>query len=405
MTDEPPPEVPESLSRSERRARAAGDSLRTFVRDLAQYNFSIDTIPDAPVDLTIRVCTDPANNWALTFDPPLRDQVLSQLADVTAEREAYVDGRAYCFRCRSIRCEHALPASPLHVFSGYGQMGTPSWQEFAQVLLDERDDRAASLYGKPPLVVVRTQKGSLLKTDQLSSFGRASKTYSLLGQVIAGYFCPRNGQNPGNGDARFAVSFQFVEIRTARGKVGLRINPVVRLPGETSLSDLFASGWGGWLERALEQGSSTLQQMEARIAECAPGDSTAIRNVMKRIPAVMTQFVNSLERGHRQAKRRTNHSEIRRKQERPVHMAIEDMRKIDRAALLYDEKTNTVIVPGGRNRFHVFAPGGKHVTSFSGNQGTIDFRTKTRRWRPMSSGEQLEFMSHYEDRNVKGNDE
>jgi len=401
MTDDDAPEVPEVLSRSERRARAAGDSLRTFIRDLAQHTFGNDTLSEDPVDLTIRVRTDPGNNWALTFDPPLRDQVVSQFADVTAERDSYVDGRAYCFRCQTIQCEHAVPTSPLQVFSGYGQMGTPSWQEFAQVLLDERDERAANLYAKPPQVVVRIQKGSLLKADQLSSFGRASKTYSLLGQVIAGYFSAGNGHTPGNGDARFAVSFQFVEIRTTHGKTGLRINPVVRLPEETPLADLFATGWGGWLARALEQGSSSLQQMEARVSECAPGDSAAVRSVMKRIPAVMNQFVNSIERGHRQSKRRTNHSEARRKQERPVHMAIEDMRKADCTALLYDEKTNTVIVPGGRNRFHVFAPGGKHVTSFSGNQGTIDFRTKTRRWRPMSSEERSEFMTQYEDRDTK----
>lgn len=405
MTDEPLPDAPKGLPRSERRARAAGDSLRTFVRDLAHYNFGSDTLPEEPVELTIRVCTDPANHWALTFDPPLRDQVLGQLADVTADREAYAEGRAYCFRCQSIHCEHAVPGSPLHVFSGYGQMGTPSWKEFAQVLLDERDERAGQLYAKPPQVVVRIQKGSQLKTDQLSSFGRASKTYSLLGQVIAGYFCAGNGQKSGIADSRFAVSFQFVEIRTAHGNVGLRINPVVRLPEETPLSDLFATGWGGWLARALEQGSSTLQKMEARVTECAPGDSGGIRNVMKRIPAVMTQFVNSIERGQRQSKRRTNHSEVRRKQERPVHMAIEDMRKADSAALLYDEKTNTVIVPGSRNRFHVFAPSGKHVTSFSGNQGTIDFRTKTRRWRPMRPEEQGDFMRQCGEAGDRSSDE
>ena len=403
MTDELPPDAPRGESRAERRARAAADSLRTFVRDLAQSSFADDSLPDSAVGLSIRVQLDPSDNWAVCFDPPLREQVFGQIADMTADRDAYTEGRAYCFRCQTAQCEHATPPSPLHVFSGYGQTGTPTWQEFAQVLLDERDERASDLYAKPPRVVVRTQKGSLLKADQLSSFGRASKTYSLLGQVIAGYFCPKVPEDPGNGDRRFAVSFQFVEIRTSRGRAGLRVNPVVQLAENTTLSDLFASGWGGWVARALDQCTTTLQQMEARVAECEPADSTSIRNVMKRIPAVMTQFVNSVERGHRQSTRRTHHSEVRRKRERPVHMAVEDMRKADTASLLFDEKTDTVIVPGGRNRFHVFTPGGKHVTSFSGNPGTIEFRTKTRRWRPLNTEEREKFTGNH-DGSDKGQD-
>jgi hypothetical protein len=163
------------------------------------------------------------------------------------------------------------------------------------------------------------------------------------------------------------------------------------------MSELLATGWGSWLSRAIGNAASRLGRMETQLDERNPGEPGAIRNVMRRVPVVMAQFETSLDRGQRQSTRRTRHSEERRRQKRPVHMAIEDARRAPDDGLLFDEKTKTIVVPGSRNRFHVFAPTGRLVTSFSGKQGTVEFRIRTRRWRPLTQGESDAFRERVTD--------
>jgi len=71
-------------------------------------------------------------------------------------------------------------AGPHDVFSGYNSFGIPEWQEFVQALVDARDPRVDQLYADPPALLALVQTGRELRNRQLSSFGRASKTYSIL---------------------------------------------------------------------------------------------------------------------------------------------------------------------------------------------------------------------------------
>jgi hypothetical protein len=380
---EPPAPRP---GRSERREAAAKDALRTLIRDSAERAFGHHAIPAVPFDLTVRVSVNPAGGWDLKADPSLQDQLHHQLADMSADHESFIPGRVHCFRCNSSTCEHAAPTSPLEVFKGYTQTGSPQWQELTQALIDLKDDRVDRLYGRHSAVVAAVVNGSALKSSQLTSFGKASKTYAVLGQVVAGYF------TSGETD-RFAITFQFVEIRRARGVVGLRLNTLCALSSGRSLEERFAEGWGGWVHRAEVRATAALGRLEQQLASAPSGGPAAMRHAFRRVPGVMAQLATSLDRGYRQNQRRTRHSEERRQQQRPVHKAIEDAQGAPDHELLYDEKSNAYIVSGQRGRFHVFSLEGRHITSFTGRPGTVDFRLRTQRWRRLAKGEQQAFRT------------
>lgn len=281
------------------------------------------------------------------------------------------------------------------MFKGYSETGTPQWHEFSQALVDARHEDVHLLFERAPAVLTLTRLGRDLKGTQLSSFGRSSKTYSLLGQVIAGYFDldpARTGGHPV--DRKFAVSFQFVESRTAQGRVAIELNPVCRIPGGGKLSTLYGDGWCEWIQRVQGRTSAALASIEKRVNAATKEERSArIRGELKKIPNIMNGVANSIERGHRQSRRRTHHAQHRRLQQRPVNMAMRDLREAGHA-FLFDEKTDAVIVPGDRDRFHVFNREGKHVTSFVGTPATREERVRKKRWHILPDAERHDFLRH-----------
>ena len=388
---EQPPESEQSetrgAARSARRAAAAADALRALVRDLAEQEFVTTLLPDGEMDLTLRMKVAPKNGWGLRFDPSLNRQVVEQLGDRLAERGNYRDGAVYCFRCATPGCAHAAPPSPRQVFAGYGSTGLPVYHDLPQAFLRAHDDRVHLLYGDSPILAALVETGKDLKAQQLSSFGRASKAYALLGQVTAGYFAC----SPRDGEDRFAVSFQFVETRTASGDVALRVNPVCRLPGGGALEDLYAEGWGDWVHRAHAKAAGLLDGMARRINEAGANRYTVARATLVKVPGIMRRFAASLDRGHRQTRRRTRHAEQRRLEQRPVHKALEDARKARDGDLLYEERSNAVVVAGPQFRLHVFSAAGKHMTSFVGKPDTVKHRLRSQRWRPLEPDRTADF--------------
>jgi hypothetical protein len=97
-----------------------------------------------------------------------------------------------------------------------------------------------------------------------------------------------------------------------------------------------------------------------------------------------------LERGQRQARRRTHHVEERRSERRPVHKALEDVAAATSETMFYDEKTGALIVCGDQGRAHAFSADGRHITSFVLGPGSLNFRLRTRRWRPVTPEEAAE---------------
>jgi hypothetical protein len=381
-----PPATPPSaesnteLSRDERRIRAAQDVLRTAIRDicLAHFGEQVVRADDITVHVTVRV--RPSHNWSLEFSPPLKDQIISQFGHFDAARDVFVPGHVFCFRCSSSGCEHSVPLSPLHVFKGYDATGRPEWQEFAQALIDEKDERVDQLYAKPPRLVARFQFGRLLKGRQLAAFGKTSLSYSILGQVVAGYY-----QLDGN---RLAITLQVVEGRTRDGRMSLRLNPISHALDGAFLVAWLSADNSASLFRAIQIAERELARIEELvIAAREARDLDRANDLMGRVPGILRRLVEGIERGDRQSGRRTRHVETRRQDQRPVHKALEDAASASIDSCYYDEKAGTFVVVGNRGRAHAFSDRGRHVTSFSVKPAAVDFRLRTRRWRRVEPGE------------------
>jgi hypothetical protein len=379
--------APPPLSRTQRREKAAADALRTFVRDLYTDRFGRTVTGPEPLALDLRLTARPADGWALDFDPPLSDQVLRQLEDAEAGRGAFQPGGVYCFRCESAVCAHARPPSLQAVFRAYTSMGTPEWQPLHQALVEVRDERVDQLFRDPPRVVTLRQFGHDLRLRQLSSFGRSSKTYAILGQIIAGYFVLPRTHGGSDTARRLALTFQVAEARARAGQVELRLNTVSALRPE-DLEDLLVSDWEPWVHRARELAVRAIEALERQVrAARETGRTEAVRDLMRRVPVILRRLSESLERGYRQEQRRTRHVEDRRHEHRPVHKALDDLGEAPPDAIFWDERGDTLVVRGPQGRAHVFSPSGRHVTSFVLKPEAVDWRLRTRRWRAASPEE------------------
>ena len=383
-------------SRSERREQAARDALRTLIRDLHMDRFGTPQPKTGEVDIVLRLKTDPSEDWSLRFEPSLAEQVHRQLVDAQAEWNVFKPGRVHCFRCDSSECKHAVPPSPLSVFTGYAPNGMAEWSEFAQLLIVAKDERVDQLFSGRPGIVARLQFGRELRDRQLSSFGHASKTYSILGQVAVGYFALPPSKEHGDFQ-KLAITFQIVEARGDAGEPRLRLNTIANVP-DGDLSELLASNWQTGVYRAREVAARSLEALERRASAAREnGDADAEQDAMRKVPVVLRRLAESLERSARQDIRRTRHVEERRAQRRPVHKALDDARDAAPAKWFFDEKAGTAVVCGPQGRTHAFSGNGRHVTSFILRPESVDFRVRTRRWRLMARSEAEDFKKRIEE--------
>ena len=377
-----PPAV--RLSRAERRVKALSDALRTYLRDAYADKFGAVAPACNEFEVTIRLTARPGANWELEFNPALMQQISDQYEDVQAGKDVYQRGHVYCFRCSSSECEHARPGTPMGVFTGYDSTGRPEWHDLVQAFIGMKDPRVDQLFAKRPCALTLVQLGSQLRGEQLAAFGRSSKTYAVLGQVVAGYF----PLPPSQGEGRIAVSLQIVESRDVRGNLKLHLNPVAGTPPGASLVQWLADGWEPSLHRALAVAGRELDLIELQACSArAASKADLARDALRNIPAVLRRLSQHLERGDRQGVRRTQHAEERREVHRPVANALEDARQAKAAETFFDEKARTYIVCGPKGRAHVFNPEGRHVTSFSLRPDGVEFRLRTQRWRTLPAAE------------------
>lgn len=393
-----------ALERAERREAAALDALRALLRDHYLHRFGGRDLADEPLTVTLDLRAEPANAWELRFDPSVEEQLERQLSEHQAGRGRYQRGRVYCFRCRAGDCAHAFPPSPLAVFKGYTATGQPDWHELAQALVAEHDDRVDRLFETPPSVLAVVQMGRELKSLQLSSFGKASKTYAVLGQVIAGYLRlpPREAERAGAPE-RVAVTLQAAESRDEQGRIRISLNPLTGMPLDL-WDELLVSAWRSSVGGPVEEAARGLEDIERRVRAARETARAAdARKAFGGIPRILHRLAAGLERGGRRGARRTRHAETRRG-ERPVHKALEDARSAGDDELFYDLKRNTFVACGRQGRAHVFNAAGKHVTSFVLPPGGADFRLRTERWRKLDPAELAGFRELME-RPVSGSAE
>jgi hypothetical protein len=383
-----PAAAPKPLARSERREKAATDALRTLIRDLHMDRFGAVVPAAEEVPLTLALTAQPQQGWDLKFVPPLAEQIGRQVEDAQAGRGLYQAGHAFCFRCESSQCAHAAPPSPLSVFRAYTQTGMAEWQDLHQAFVEARDERVDRLFDERPQVLTRVQLGRDLRDRQLSSFGRSSKTYSILGQVVTGYFLMPRSYAGSDDTRRLAVTFQVVETRASNGELCLRLNTLAGLTEGRDIEDLLTSEWEPWVYRARELAIRALEGIERRARAAQTRQQTDdLHAALRRVPVILRRLAEFLERGYRQGRRRTHHVEDRRQEHRPVHKALDDVREAPLEAFFYDERSAAFVVCGPQGRAHVFNVAGRHVTSFVLKPDSVDFRVRTQRWRPATAEE------------------
>lgn len=397
---EPPPSpaaaqpAPARVPRSVRRMTAAADSLRTLLRDHYLDRFGAASPPPGPLEISLRLQVDPARGWQVTFLPPIEEQVDEQFADAQAVKDVLRRGRVYCFRCASTDCEHAVPPSPSHVFRGYSSTGTAEWCELVQALVDMQDEEMHLLYEERPQVLARTQPGHALRYRQLSIFGRGSRTYSILGQVVAGYFPLRRPGGPsGQPPVRLAVTLQAVEVRDRRGRLRLALNAVPGALGAGEFEEWAVQDTHFGLAESVARTEEALQALGIRAEDARRGGMAQLKPLMRQVPVLLARLARQIEQRARQGARRTRHAADRRGDRRPIHKALDDALAARAGSVFHDERRATYVVCARQGRAHVFSPEARHVTSFVVQPAEIEFRVRTRRWRPLEGEELQSFLA------------
>jgi hypothetical protein len=396
--------VEKSLDRSQRRERAATDALRTLIRDRAMDRFGARRDWNEPARFSFNVRVDPANAWALAFDPSFDAQLERQLTDAEASWGIFLPGHVYCFRCATASCEHAAPQAPGLVFRGYSSTGVPEWCEFIQAVVEAKDERVDQLYDRSPRALCLVQSGHELRDRQLSSFGRASHSYAILGQVVAGLFRLPAAVVGAKGGTTTAITVQAVETRGPRGQVQVKLNTMVGGVTPEKWMEMLASEWQPALGRAIEEARVGMEDVERRLRVARDGGTGAdLSSIFRDVPRFLRRFARTVEQGGRQDVRRTRHAQERRG-ERPVHKALDDAKNASAESLFFDEKTQGRVVCGPAGRTHVFNAEGRHVTTFLLPPDGAAFRLRTQRWRRLSAEEMAAFRSRVEAHISLGNE-
>ncbi len=336
----------------------------------------------------------PMEQLALTLDVPTAGDIeLRNSAKATVEELQYAirehlkaklsfrPGRLFCYQCDSCECRHSEPTSSTDTFAGYTATGKPTWKDFANLCLERKDERVDRLFGKNPEVVAVKFSASELTSELLPKFGRGSLVFRVLGQVTVGliqekWFAHRKG------DARIALTLQFVETRSNSPRHRLRLNIL-----NATLDDLAATGDAGGrapaerLRRAIGQSKKRLESLARKAIQSEARNRDY--DVLGESAVLLTQLSNEVEKVFRPPQRRTQHAQDRHVGgKRPTSSAMRDARETPDERLLYDTKTDTIVVLGPKGRAHLFSPTGKHVTSLQLNPGEVERKSK-KRWRPI----------------------
>ena len=360
-------------SRTERREQAAADALRGLIRD-----YLLEKCPDAleqaePMSFTLKVELIPGEPGEMTFTPHLRKQLGRQVQRRPPEPLLFEEGAMYDFQEEKTDCR---PSDPAEVFAGYDSMGHPQWSSYTQVLLDARDPEVDQLHLSRGRPLVRYQRGKDLKAGQLGSFGKASRTYSLLGQVTAGFYRLPAAFAKRAGGEKLAFTFQVVETRDSHGKLRLRLNTLVGGLLPVEVADLLQDRDFRGVAAAREGALKALERVEEKaLAASAMRDSEGFQAAMRRVPGVLYGLRDGLEENGKGAGRGPA-----RDRKPPDDRFKEDVPEATAGEFFRDAERKSWVLVGGSGFAHAFQDSGRYVTSFPVNPGLIESRILSERW-------------------------
>ncbi len=344
--------------------------------------------------LELRVDIEPGQTWRLGGGQSVAEQIRRAVRDMATRLDAFQYGRVYCYRCESSGCEHSIPPRSTCVFGGYSSTGLPEWPELSQVMIELQHPNADQVFEPGFRELFISHIGAEeLKRRQLNVFGRHSKTFDILGQVVAGFF---RVLPPGEGVTvtdRVAFTLQGVESRRADGSPRVDLNVLGRLEDGSPAID----GFDGPYQLRIYDIIMDARQRIANLTPPrrphlpAPRQPRLRHDTIFVVNDVLREVARSLQHIGRQRERRTEHAETRRIESRPAPPAVVDALAAPDDHVLFDEPKQTVVVIGPRSRVHVFSLEGRHVTSMQFEPEAIRNRLRRRRWRKLTPDEAERF--------------
>lgn len=295
------------------------------------------------------------------------EQIVARVRDVREHEAALQPGAVYCFFSGSANEAHSRPPSPRQVFEGYGSTGRPTFADFMTVAVERRAEGVDRLANGEDLVVTCVSMGRVLRTQQLHEFGAESPVFRVLGQVDAGLY-----QLAGK-DEKAAFSFQLLRAQTLDGAMRLRLHWV----SGADLRDVADPMVPAILKRfqqRLDRESLRYQGLDA--AGKAIDDEEFVLPFLQ-------ELAKQLAGRARRAAQRTEHANERvDERQRPTTKCWDDAREAGDDRILRDDEQDTLVVVGPKNRVHVFAADGLHVTSFVLTGAQVQRRVQEGRWHP-----------------------
>jgi len=387
--------LPAGKARLQSHLEGVEASLTSAIREA--YADMVGAHPDRarPFGMDLRVSIEPGEPWRLRADPSIEEQIRAAVRETATHAEAFRGGSVYCYRCDSPDCPHSHPPRPTNVFGGYSSTGLPVWPEFSQILLERKHPGVDSLYDPSQTdLVAMYMDPEMLKQRQLNVFGRQSKTYDILGQVVFGFLKIRiPGENRSEPE-RVACTLQAVESRRLDGSPRLELNVLARLsdgspaldaikgPYQTRVSDVISSA----RHRISSLRPPSKGHAEKRRASSLPDTASLSADILQGL-------ARKLEKVGRQRGRRTTHAEGHRIKNRPTSKAWEDAFGAAEESVLWDKNEGTFVVLGPRNRVHVFSRQGRHVTSLVLSSEAVRSRKRRKRWTPLTDAQKEQFGS------------
>jgi hypothetical protein len=336
-----------------------------------------------PLDLRLAVPTSVREGSLERAGRDASEAIQESLQALLAHSAVHQPGRVYCLRCGTASCAHALPAEGRQVFTGYGPTGLPRYRDFGQWLLERHDPRVDLLYREPQQLVALVSPESEL-TDNLIPRVGERVGYRLHGQVAVGWYRDRAS---GGVPRAFAVSFQILSSRPDGGRRRFGLNLIGTGPEGEPLENLFDRvGEIPWAD-PVRWAQTALDGIELA-ANDRGGRRIAVEVVEQRLEGILGGLARRLDKGFRGKARRTGHAERRHAEgDRPTRMALADLARAAREDLLFDTRSDTLVVVGDRGRAHVFSLEGKLVTSVRYNPASIEKRRQNGLWRPAAEEE------------------
>lgn len=328
---------------------------------------------------------DNGDTASVCMTPSLLEQIRHQLRELNVHRGAYRRGAVYCYLDESAECTHSRPGHPSHVMAEYLPNGIPDWRDFRDVLIDEHPAAAAQLFKSRDRTVAVTMRGRDIKHRLLSSFGKSSRTYNILGQIICGFFSIQPSDISDQTIDDLALTIQAVEYRDSEGTMRLGLNTISGHDDINILDHLTSKAYAAFRDKLIET-ERTLASI-ARDIRTAPADrkNEVLKQRMSSIPGLMRDIQATVLKMNQRRHRRTGHAESRSSDNRPVFTAMDDLQSVRVEDILEDPRNRTIIVPGRRRRWHVFSRNGRLVTTLFLDSEKVQSRLSRKRWRPVEA--------------------